>query len=75
MKHNNLQMTKKETRRYILKLAFPAILEMLMQTLLGFADMAMVGVLGAAGIAAVGLSDMPIMTAIALFAAIYGFSI
>ncbi|NLL71646.1 MAG: MATE family efflux transporter [Epulopiscium sp.] len=70
METNSIQMTKPEMRKYILKLAFPAILEMLMQTLLGFADMAMVGVLGAAGIAAVGLSDMPIMTAIALFAAI-----
>lgn len=46
-----------------LKLALPAIGEMLMQTLLGFADMAMVGSLGAGAIAAVGLSDMPMMTA------------
>ena len=67
---HQVTLEKRETRKYIFKLALPAILEMLMQTLLGFADMAMVGVLGAAGIAAVGLSDMPIMTSIALFAAI-----
>lgn len=53
-----------------LKLALPAIGEMLMQTLLGFADMAMVGSLGAGAIAAVGLSDMPMMTAMSFFAAI-----
>ncbi|WP_138206444.1 MATE family efflux transporter [Haloimpatiens lingqiaonensis] len=52
------------------KLALPAIMEMLMQTLLGFADMAMVGSLGAAAIAAVGLSDMPMMTAMSIFAAV-----
>lgn len=57
-------------RRETLKLALPTIGEMLMQTLLGFADMAMVGGLGAAAIAAVGLSDTPMMTAMALFAAI-----
>lgn len=53
-----------------LKLALPAIGEMLMQTLLGFADMAMVGSLGAAAIAAVGLSDMPMMTSMSFFASI-----
>ncbi len=52
------------------KLALPAIGEMLLQTMLGFADMAMVGSLGAASIAAVGLSDMPMMTATSVFAAI-----
>ena len=52
------------------KLALPAIMEMIMQTLLGFADMAMVGGLGAAAIASIGLSDMPMMTAMSVFAAI-----
>lgn len=41
-----------------------------MHTLLGFADMAMVGSLGAAAIAAVGLSDMPMMTSMSFFASI-----
>jgi putative MATE family efflux protein len=62
--------TDAELRKKTFKLALPAILEMMMQTLLGFADMAMVGSLGPAAIAAIGLSDMPMMTAMAVFAAI-----
>lgn len=62
--------TDAELRKETFKLALPAILEMMMQTLLGFADMAMVGSLGSAAIAAIGLSDMPMMTAMAGFAAI-----
>lgn len=60
----------KNLTRETIRLAFPAIMEMLMQTLLGFADMAMVGSLGASAIAAIGISDMPIMTALTFFAAI-----
>lgn len=56
--------------RSTFKLALPAIGEMMMQTLLGFADMAMVGSLGAAAIASIGLSDMPMMTAMSVFAAV-----
>jgi putative MATE family efflux protein len=57
-------------QRVTMRLAMPAIMEMTMQTLLGFADMAMVGSLGAVAIAAVGLGDMPIMTLMAVFAAL-----
>lgn len=57
-------------RRVTMKLAMPAIMEMTMQTLLGFADMAMVGSLGAVAIAAVGLGDTPIATLMAIFAAL-----
>lgn len=59
-----------DIQKVTMKLAMPAIMEMTMQTLLGFADMAMVGSLGAAAIAAVGLGDMPIMTIMAVFAAL-----
>lgn len=59
-----------DIQKVTMKLALPAILEMTMQTLLGFADMAMVGSLGAVAIAAVGLGDMPIMTLMAIFAAL-----
>lgn len=59
-----------DIQKVTMKLAVPAILEMTMQTLLGFADMAMVGSLGAVAIAAVGLGDMPIMTLMAIFAAL-----
>lgn len=62
--------TEENLNKATLKLALPAIGEMMMQTLLGFADMAMVGSLGAAAIAAIGLSDMPMMTAMSVFAAI-----
>ncbi len=53
-----------------LNLALPAIAEMLLQTLMGIADTAMVGTLGYAAIAAVGLSDNPMMVMMAFFAAI-----
>jgi putative MATE family efflux protein len=59
-----------DIRKITMKLAMPAIMEMAMQTLLGFADMAMVGSLGAAAIAAVGLGDTPIATIMAVFAAL-----
>lgn len=68
-KTNQLDLTEQNLQKATFKLALPAIGEMLMQTLLGFADMAMVGSLGAAAIAAVGLSDMPMMTSMAVFAA------
>lgn len=59
-----------DIRKVTMKLALPAIMEMTMQTLLGFADMAMVGSLGAVAIAAVGLGDTPIATLMAIFAAL-----
>lgn len=59
-----------DIRRVTMNLAMPAIMEMTMQTLLGFADMAMVGSLGAVAIAAVGLGDTPIATLMAIFAAL-----
>ncbi|WIV10496.1 MATE family efflux transporter [Proteiniborus sp. MB09-C3] len=64
------ELPESNLEKSTLKLALPAIGEMLMQTLLGFADMSMVGSLGAAAIAAVGLSDMPMMTAMSFFASI-----
>lgn len=68
--HRTAYESEADLRKATFQLALPTIGEMLMQTLLGFADMAMVGSLGAAAIAAVGLSDTPMMTAMALFAAI-----
>lgn len=64
------ELNENNLARDTFRLALPAIMEMVMQTLLGFADMAMVGSLGAAAIAAVGLSDMPMMTAMSIFAAV-----
>lgn len=72
MNENDIKeaLTDKNLTRQTIRLALPAIMEMLMQTLLGFADMAMVGSLGASAIAAVGISDMPMTTAMAIFSAI-----
>ncbi len=70
MKAKSGELPETNLEKSTLKLALPAIGEMLMQTLLGFADMSMVGSLGAAAIAAVGLSDMPMMTAMSFFASI-----
>ncbi|MDF2839556.1 MAG: efflux family protein [Clostridia bacterium] len=70
-RENKLNLTdSNDIQKVTMKLAMPAIMEMTMQTLLGFADMAMVGSLGAVAIAAVGLGDMPIMTLMAIFAAL-----
>lgn len=62
--------SKKAMSKVTFKLALPSIMEMLMQTLLGVADTAMVGTLGGVAIAAVGLSDNPLMVMMAFFAAI-----
>lgn len=51
-------------------LALPAITDMFIQMLFGIVDMAMVGSIGAYAIAAIGLSDMPMMTIMSIFAAI-----
>ncbi len=59
-----------DIRKVTLKLAMPSIVEMTMQTLLGFVDMAMVGSLGAIAVAAVGFGDTPIFTLMAMFAAL-----
>ncbi|HAE43902.1 MAG TPA: hypothetical protein DCG34_13465, partial [Clostridiales bacterium] len=62
--------SRKDMTKVTFKLALPSIMEMLMQTLLGVADTAMVGTLGGVAIAAVGLSDNPLMVMMAFFAAI-----
>ncbi|MEG2354075.1 MAG: MATE family efflux transporter [Clostridium sp.] len=64
------EYSKKYLIKYTFKLALPAIIEMVMQTLLGFADMAMVGKLGVVAISAVGLSQTPTDTALGVFSAI-----
>ncbi len=53
-----------------LKLALPSIAEMMMQTLLGIADTAMVGSLGGIAIAAISFTDAPMMVMLSFFAAI-----
>ncbi|MEW5867379.1 MAG: MATE family efflux transporter, partial [Bacillota bacterium] len=57
-------------RRRVLDLAGPTLVEMLLVTLVGMADMIMVGRLGPAAIAAVGLTNQPMFFATALFMAL-----
>lgn len=54
----------------VVSLAWPVIVEMLLLTLVGIVDMAMVGRLGAESIAAVGLGNQVVMLATTAFAAI-----
>lgn len=62
--------TNRELRHDVLKLAWPVIVENTLMTLVGMADMIMVGSLGPAAIASIGLSNSPIFFATAAFAAI-----
>lgn len=59
-----------QLRRMVLLLAWPAIAEMFLATLVQFVDTAMVGGLGAVAIAATGLSNSPVMLLNGLFAAL-----
>ncbi len=54
----------------ILTIALPTIIDMFVQTLLGFFDLIMVGRLGPEAIASVGLGTAPILTVIPIFFAI-----
>lgn len=64
------ELSRRQIQAKIWNLAFPAIIEQLLVTLVSMADMIMVGGLGASAIAAVGLSNQPIFTANAVFSAI-----
>ena len=65
-----LAKNRKEMIKSILVIAFPTIADMLVQTLLGFFDMVMVGRLGPAAIGAVGMGNAPVMTVTTVFFAI-----
>ncbi|WP_028308024.1 MATE family efflux transporter [Desulfitibacter alkalitolerans] len=56
--------------RFIMKLALPAIFEMILHMMVGLVDIAMVGRLGADSLTAVGLGGQFIYTTIFLFAAV-----
>ncbi|MCR4401285.1 MAG: MATE family efflux transporter [Firmicutes bacterium] len=57
-------------RRRVIDLAGPALVEMFLVTLVGMADMIMVGRIGPAAIAAVGLTNQPMFLAQAVFMAL-----
>lgn len=56
--------------REMLRITWPAFIELVMSTLFGMVDMIMVGRLGPAAIAAVGLTNQPFMLLMAIFAAV-----
>ncbi len=60
----------REAYSKFMKLAFPAVLEMVLISLIGAADTMMVGSLGAYAITAVGLTGQPMMILLALFFAL-----
>lgn len=62
--------TNRQMRQSIYRLAWPVIVENMLMTFVGMADMIMVGSLGPEAIAAIGLSNSPIFFATAAFAAI-----
>lgn len=61
---------KKHIRRMVMLLAWPAIMEMFLSTLVQFVDTAMVGSLGSTAIAAVGVSNSPMWLLMGIFAAL-----
>lgn len=67
---NEMRQEKNNINAITLNLALPAIAEMLLQTLMGVADTAMVGSLGGYAIAAVSITDNPSMLIQAFFASI-----
>lgn len=56
--------------REMLRITWPAFIELVMSTLFGMVDMVMVGRLGPPAIAAVGLTNQPFMLLMAIFAAV-----
>ena len=63
-------MGQTDTRRKILHLAWPAIVENLLHTMVGIVDTAMVGRLGAASLAAAGLGNQISMVGLTVFSAL-----
>lgn len=56
--------------REMIRITWPAFIELVMSTLFGMVDMIMVGRLGPAAIASVGLTNQPFMLLLAVFAAV-----
>jgi putative MATE family efflux protein len=65
-----VEMSKENLPKAVLFLAWPIIVEMLLQSSVGIADTAMVGRLSPASIAAVGLGNQIIMLLLTVFAAV-----
>ena len=61
---------RKELRKQVISIAWPAVTELVLASLFGAIDMIMVGGLGAAAIAAVGLTNQPLLLIMAVFQAL-----
>lgn len=59
-----------EIRSHVLALAWPAVVEYALTTLIGVANMVMVGRVGAAAVAAVGICHQPLLLAMGVFQAL-----
>ena len=66
----NEELTDASARSKVLTLAVPAVAEQFLMSLIGMADMMMVGSVGAAAIASVGLTNQPMLLAMAVFMAL-----
>jgi putative MATE family efflux protein len=64
------ELTQQEARRQVIALAWPAVVEQLLVTLFGMVDMMMVGSVGPYAIAAIGLTNQPMLLALAAFQAL-----
>ena len=60
----------RRVRREVVDLSAPALVEMILVSFVGVVDMIMVGRIGPAAIAAVGLSNQPVLIALAVFQAL-----
>lgn len=60
----------REIRQAVLVLAWPAVIEYALTTLIGVANMVMVGRVGAAAVASVGICQQPLMLAMGVFQAL-----
>ncbi|MBP8614127.1 MAG: MATE family efflux transporter [Firmicutes bacterium] len=63
-------MDSTSIRKHVFELAVPALIEQILLTLISMADMIMVGRLGPWAITSVGLSNQPMMVAMAVFIAL-----
>jgi len=73
-KNNNENEDEKQIRRKqtsdIIRIVWPAFIELVMSTLFGMVDMVMVGQISSSAIAAVGLTNQPFMLLLSVFAAV-----
>lgn len=72
-KDRNFEMSRKQLRKKVIEIAWPAVTELVLVSLFGAIDMMMVGQMesgGTTGITAIGLTNQPIFLAMAVFQAL-----